>query len=81
MTLVALAWKLLDNQEIANTIREMKTYTFNVYWQMVGTVRIEADSEDYARFLAEGEKLPINGSYIADSFEVGELREEDLSRA
>ena len=48
----------------------MKTYSVPVLYQMYGHVTVQADSIDEAILEADGAPLPVNATYIEDSFEV-----------
>ena len=48
----------------------MKTYKIPVFWHMIATVEVEAESLDEAMQIVENNPLPDNGEYLGDSFEV-----------
>jgi len=48
----------------------MKTYKIPVFWQMIATVEVEAESLDEAMQIVDNNPLPENGEYVGGSFEV-----------
>ena len=48
----------------------MKTYKIPVFWHMIATVEVEAESLDEAMQIVENNPLPDNGEYLGGSFEV-----------
>jgi hypothetical protein len=59
-------------------------YKIAVVWTMAGTYEVEADSLEEAKEIAEGsdppcQKLPTDGEYVDDSFEIDEDRTSELN--
>ena len=54
-------------------------YVVECEWRMMGSVLVEANSPEEAQALAEGPTvgLPIDGSYVDDSFEVTNVNEDE----
>lgn len=47
-----------------------KQYKIPVVWTMAGYVTVEANSLDEAFDAALHEKLPLDGDYVSDSFQI-----------
>ena len=59
----------------------MKTYNIPVFWMVSATVQVEAKSLDEAMELALEAKLPIDGEYMDNSFQVDDHHAEEMNQA
>lgn len=57
----------------------MKTYKIPVFWQMIATVEVEAESLNEAMRIVDNNPLPENGEYVGDSFEVDAMLAVDMN--
>ena len=57
----------------------MKTYKIPVFWQMIATVEVEAESLNEAMRIVDNNPLPENGEYVGDSFEVDVMLAVDMN--
>ena len=57
----------------------MKTYKIPVFWQMIATVEVEAESLNEAMQIVDNNPLPENGEYVGDSFEVDAMLAVDMN--
>jgi len=57
----------------------MKTYDVPVFWMVSATVRVEAESLDDAKEQAMAGKLPDDGEYMDNSFQVDDHFAEEMN--
>jgi len=58
----------------------MKTYDIPVFWMVGATVQVEANSLDEAMELALQGKLPTDGEYMDNSFQVDDHWAEEMNQ-